>query len=259
LATVADTGFGEGPTTIERYDRRRRVAIEADLVGSTPLGEAIEQVMALPSARNLPAGVTIARFGDSEIMEEVFSSFSRAIAAGVLMVLAVLVLLFADAMQPITIIFSMPLSIGGAFLALLLTGNAINLSVIIGFLMLMGIVTKNAILLVDFAITEVASGVERTQALIEAGRKRAQPVIMTTAAMTAGMVPSALGIGEGGAFRSPMAIALIGGLLASTFLSLVFVPAAFTIVDDFGRILSGKLSRLIGAKRRNELDGDEPA
>jgi len=259
LTTVADTGFGEGPTTIERYDRRRRVAIEADLVGSTPLGEAIEQVMALPSARNLPAGVTIARFGDSEIMEEVFSSFSRAIAAGVLMVLAVLVLLFADAMQPITIIFSMPLSIGGAFLALLLTGNAINLSVIIGFLTLMGIVTKNAILLVDFAITELASGVERTQALIEAGRKRAQPVIMTTAAMTAGMVPSALGIGEGGAFRSPMAIALIGGLLASTFLSLVFVPAAFTIMDDFDRILGSKLSRLIGPKRRNELDGDEPA
>jgi HAE1 family hydrophobic/amphiphilic exporter-1 len=235
------------------------VAIEADLVGNTPLGEAIERVMALPSARNLPAGVTIARFGDSEIMEEVFSSFSRAIAAGVLMVLAVLVLLFADAMQPITIIFSMPLSIGGAFLALLLTGNAINLSVIIGFLMLMGIVTKNAILLVDFAIAEMASGVERTQALIEAGRKRAQPVIMTTAAMTAGMVPSALGIGEGGAFRSPMAIALIGGLLASTFLSLVFVPAAFTIMDDVGRILSSKLSRLVGPKRRNELDGDEPA
>jgi HAE1 family hydrophobic/amphiphilic exporter-1 len=174
-------------------------------------------------------------------------------------VLAVLVLLFADAMQPITIIFSMPLSIGGAFLALLLTGNAINLSVIIGFLMLMGIVTKNAILLVDFAIAEMASGVSRTQALIEAGRKRVQPVIMTTAAMTAGMVPSALGIGEGGAFRSPMAIALIGGLLASTFLSLVFVPAAFTIMDDVGRILSNKLSRLIGLKRRNELDGNEPA
>jgi HAE1 family hydrophobic/amphiphilic exporter-1 len=259
LATVADTGFGEGATTIERYDRRRRVAIEADLVGSTPLGEAIGQVMALPTARNLPAGVTIARFGDSEIMEEVFSSFSRAIAAGVLMVLAVLVLLFADVMQPITIIFSMPLSIGGAFLALLLTGNAINLSVIIGFLMLMGIVTKNAILLVDFAIVEMARGGKRTQALIEAGRKRAQPVIMTTAAMTAGMVPSALGIGEGGAFRSPMAVALIGGLLTSTFLSLVFVPAAFTIMDDVGRILSSKLSRLIGSKRRNELDRDEPA
>ncbi len=259
LATVADVGFGEGPTTIERYDSRRRVAIQADLVGNTPLGEAIEQVMALPSARNLPAGVTIARFGDSEIMEEVFSSFSLAIAAGVLMVLSVLVLLFADAMHPITIIFSMPLSIGGAFLALLLTGNAINLSAIIGFLMLMGIVTKNAILLVDFAITEVASGVERTKALIEAGRKRAQPVIMTTAAMTAGMVPSALGVGEGGAFRSPMAVALIGGLLASTFLSLVFVPAAFTIMDDVGRILSRKLSRFVGPKDEMKLDESDPA
>ncbi|WP_316233964.1 efflux RND transporter permease subunit [Bradyrhizobium sp. SZCCHNR1098] len=259
LATVADVGFGEGPTTIERYDSRRRVAIQADLVGNTPLGEAIEQVMALPSARNLPAGVTIARFGDSEIMEEVFSSFSLAIAAGVLMVLSVLVLLFADAMHPITIIFSMPLSIGGAFLALLLTGNAINLSAIIGFLMLMGIVTKNAILLVDLAITEVASGVERTKALIEAGRKRAQPVIMTTAAMTAGMVPSALGVGEGGAFRSPMAVALIGGLLASTFLSLVFVPAAFTIMDDVGRILSRKLSRFVGPKDEMKLDEGDPA
>jgi hydrophobe/amphiphile efflux-1 (HAE1) family protein len=259
LATVADTGFGEGPTTIERYDRRRRVAIEADLVGSTPLGEAIKQVMALPSAQNLPAGVTLARFGDSEIMDEVFASFSRAIAAGVLMVLAVLVLLFADAMQPITILFSLPLSIGGAFLALLLTGNAINLSVIIGILMLMGIVTKNAILLVDFAIAQVTSGVKRTEALIEAGRKRAQPVIMTTAAMTAGMVPSALGIGEGGAFRSAMAIALIGGLLASTFLSLVFVPAAFTIMDDLGRILGGRLSRFIGPKGETASDGDAPA
>jgi multidrug efflux pump subunit AcrB len=258
LAAVADTGYGEGPTTIERYDRRRRVAIEADLVGSTPLGTAIEQVTALPSGRSLPAGVTIGKFGDSEIMDEVFSSFSRAIAAGVLMVFAVLVLLFADAMQPVTILFSMPLAIGGAFIALLLTGNAINLSVIIGVLMLMGIVTKNAILLVDSAIVEVAGGVERTQALIDAGRKRAQPVIMTTAAMTAGMVPSALGLGEGGAFRSPMAIALIGGLLASTFLSLVFVPAAFTIMDDFGRIVRRRFSRRIGPKAAMELDGDEP-
>jgi len=259
LATVADIGFGEGPTTIDRYDRKRRVAIEADLVGSAPLGEAIEQVMALPSARNLPAGVTLTRFGESEIMEEVFSSFSRASAAGVLMVLAVLVLLFSDAMQPITILVSLPLSIGGAFLALLLTGNAINLSVIIGFLMLMGIVTKNAILLVEFAIVEMSRGVERTQALIEAGRKRALPVFMTTAAMTAGMVPSASGIGDGGAFRSPMAIALIGGLLSSTFLSLVFVPAAFTIMDDLGRILGSKLSRFIGPKGEMAPDGDAPA
>jgi HAE1 family hydrophobic/amphiphilic exporter-1 len=259
LATVAGIGFGEGPTTVERYDRKRRVAIDADLVGSTPLGEAIDQVMALPSARNLPAGVTLTRFGDSEIMDEVFSSFSRAMAAGVLMVLAVLVLLFADVLQPITILFSLPLSIGGAVLALFLSGNSINLSVIIGILMLMGIVTKNAILLVEFAIMEVGRGVERTQALIEAGRKRAQPVIMTTAAMTAGMLPSAMGFGEGGEFRSPMAIALIGGLLASTFLSLVFVPAAFTIMNDLGRILGGKLSLVLGPKEEQAPRGDAPA
>jgi HAE1 family hydrophobic/amphiphilic exporter-1 len=259
LETIADVAFGEGPTRIERYDRKRHVVIEADLVASTPLGEAIEQVIMLPSARNLPDGVTLARFGDSEVMDEVFSSFSRAMAAGVLMVLAILVLLFADAMQPITVLFSLPLSVGGAFLALLLTGNAINLSVIIGFLMLMGIVTKNAILLTDFAVTKMADGMERTQALIEAGSKRAQPVIMTTAAMTAGMVPSALGIGEGGEFRSPMAIALIGGLLASTFLSLVFVPAAFTVMDDIGRILRSMFSRFIGPKDEIAPDGDGPA
>jgi HAE1 family hydrophobic/amphiphilic exporter-1 len=258
LETIADVAFGEGPTRIERYDRKRHVVIEADLVAST-LGEAIEQVIMLPSAQNLPAGVTLARFGDSEVMDEVFSSFSRAMAAGVLMVLAILVLLFADAMQPITVLFSLPLSVGGAFLALLLTGNAINLSVIIGFLMLMGIVTKNAILLTDFAVTKMADGMERTQALIEAGSKRAQPVIMTTAAMTAGMVPSALGIGEGGEFRSPMAIALIGGLLASTFLSLVFVPAAFTVMDDIGRILRSMFSRFIGPKDEIAPDGDGPA
>jgi multidrug efflux pump subunit AcrB len=256
LATVVSIGFGEGPTTIERYDRKRRVAIDADLVGSTPLGKAIDHIMALPSVRNLPAGVTVTRFGDSEIMDEVFSSFSRAIAAGVLMVLAVLILLFADVLQPITILFSLPLSIGGAVLALLLFGKSINLSVIIGILMLMGIVTKNAILLVEFAIMEVGRGVERTQALIEAGRKRAQPVIMTTAAMTAGMLPSAMGLGEGGEFRSPMAIALIGGLLASTLLSLVFVPAAFTIMNDLSRILGGKLSHLLGPKGEPSPRGD---
>jgi multidrug efflux pump subunit AcrB len=259
LSAVARFELSQGPTAIDRYDRMRRVVIGSDLVGDVALGKAIERVMALPAAKNLPAGVEIKQFGDAEVMGEVFESFAKAMGAGIMMVFAVLVLLFADAMQPVTILFSMPLSIGGAFLALLLTGNAINLSVIIGLLMLMGIVTKNAILLVDFAIAEVASGVERTQALIDAGRKRAQPVIMTTAAMTAGMVPSALGLGEGGAFRAPMAIALIGGLLASTFLSLVFVPAAFTIMDDFGRILRRRLSRLIGPKAGRDLDRDEPA
>ena len=150
--------------------------------------------------------------------------------------------------------FSLPLSVGGAFVALLLTGNSVSLPVVIGFLMLMGIVTKNAILLVDFAIVSIAEGNDRYTALIEAGRKRAQPIIMTTIAMAAGMVPSALALGEGGAFRAPMAIAVIGGLLASTVLSLVFVPAVFTVMDDIDHLFGRVFGRFIG--KRDEADTD---
>lgn len=257
LSAVATVEFGKGPTALERYDRARRIAVEADLVGTTPLGTALEQVKALPAARNLPAGVTLKESGDAEIMEEVFTGFALAIAAGVMLVLAVLVLLFQDVLQPITILISLPLSVGGAFIALLLTGNSVSLPVVIGFLMLMGIVTKNAILLVDFAVESMALGHSRFEALMEAGRKRAQPIVMTTIAMAAGMVPSALALGEGGAFRAPMAIAVIGGLLASTVLSLVFVPAVFTVMDDLRRILARVFGRFIGA--RDEPDGPHDA
>ncbi len=248
LSAVADISFGTGPTSLDRYDRARRVAIEGDLAGSTQLGQALAEVYALPAAKNLPAGVTLKESGDAEIMGEVFGGFATAMGAGVMMVLAVLVLLFANVLQPITILIALPLSVGGAFIALLLTGNALTLPVVIGFLMLMGIVTKNAILLVDFAIEAVQAGTDRTTALIEAGRKRAQPIVMTTIAMAAGMVPSALGLGEGGDFRSPMAIAVIGGLLASTALSLVFVPAVFTLMDDLGHVFSRIFGRFIGPR-----------
>jgi multidrug efflux pump subunit AcrB len=254
LTSVAHIGFGEGATTIDRYDRQRRVSIEGDLVGKTPLGEAMTAVLALPSVRNLPPGVSIRPFGDAEIMQEVFSGFTLAMGAGVLLVLAVLVLLFADIAQPVTILVSLPLSIGGAFLALLVTGYPISLPVVIGILMLLGIVTKNAILLVDFAIEAIAAGAGRTEALIEAGRKRARPVVMTTLAMIAGMVPSAIGWGEGGAFRSPMASVVIGGLITSTVLSLVFVPAVFTALDDLNRVFGRVFGRFIGAR-----DEPEPA
>ncbi|PZQ11935.1 MAG: ABC transporter permease [Ancylobacter novellus] len=246
LTAVADVEFGQGPTSLDRYDRDRRVAIEGDLAPGVPLGEALAAVKALPEAQNLPAGVTLKEFGDVEIMNEVFQGFAVAMAAGVLLVFAVLVLLFADVAQPITILLSLPLSIGGALVALWITNDSISMPVVIGFLMLMGIVTKNAILLVDFAIEEMARGIDRTTALIEAGRKRAQPIVMTTVAMTAGMVPSALALGEGGSFRAPMAIAVIGGLIASTVLSLVFVPAAFTILDDVRRIFSWMFGRFVG-------------
>ncbi len=255
LSAVADISFGTGPSSLDRYDRARRIAIEADLAGNTQLGEALAEVYALPVAKNLPAGVTLKETGDAEIMGEVFGGFATAMGAGVMMVLAVLVLLFANVLQPITILVALPLSVGGAFIALLITNNAMTLPVVIGFLMLMGIVTKNAILLVDFAIEAVHSGIERTTALIEAGRKRAQPIVMTTIAMAAGMVPSAMGLGEGGDFRSPMAIAVIGGLLASTVLSLVFVPAVFTLMDDLGRFLARVFGRFIGARDEPEEHG----
>ncbi|MBS9476020.1 efflux RND transporter permease subunit [Ancylobacter radicis] len=248
LAAVADISFGTGPTALNRYDRARRVAIEGDLAGNTQLGEALAEVYALPAARNLPPGVVLRETGDAEIMAEVFGGFATAMGAGVLMVLAVLVLLFANVFQPVTILIALPLSVGGAFIALLITGNAMTLPVVIGFLMLMGIVTKNTILLVDFAIEAIHSGTDRTTALIEAGRKRAQPIVMTTIAMVAGMVPSALGLGEGGDFRSPMAIAVIGGLLASTALSLVFVPAVFTLMDDLGHFFGRVFGRFVGAR-----------
>ncbi|MDQ0304349.1 efflux RND transporter permease subunit [Ancylobacter polymorphus] len=248
LLSVADISFGTGPSSLDRYDRARRVAIEADLAGNTQLGEALAEVYALPAARNMPSSIVLKESGDAEIMGEVFGGFATAMMAGVMMVLAVLVLLFANVLQPITILIALPLSVGGAFIALLLTNNAMTLPVVIGFLMLMGIVTKNAILLVDFAIESVHAGADRTTALIEAGRKRAQPIIMTTIAMAAGMMPSALGLGEGGDFRSPMAIAVIGGLLASTLLSLIFVPAVFTLMDDLGHLMARIFGRFIGAR-----------
>jgi multidrug efflux pump subunit AcrB len=185
-------------------------------------------------------------------MGEVFESFEQAMGAGLMMVYAVLVLLFASFLQPITILFSLPLSIGGAITALAMTGNAISLPVVIGVLMLMGIVTKNAIMLVDFAVEEIRRGVPRDEAIIDAGRKRARPIIMTTIAMVGGMLPSALALDSGGEFRAPMAIAVIGGLISSTVLSLLFVPAVFAVMDDVGSAIWRLFSRHVGAV-------DEPA
>jgi hydrophobe/amphiphile efflux-1 (HAE1) family protein len=246
LSAVARFEFGQGPTAIDRYDRMRRVLIGADLVGRTPLGKAVEAVLAQPAAKNLPAGVEIKQFGDAEIMKEVFESFAKAMGAGIMMVYAVLVLLFGSFLQPITILFSLPLSIGGAIVALAITSQPISLPVVIGILMLMGIVTKNAIMLVDFAVEEMRQGVSRMEAIVDAGRKRARPIIMTTIAMIGGMLPSALGTGSGGEFRAPMAIAVIGGLLSSTLLSLVFVPAVFSVMDDIGGLTWRLFSRFVG-------------
>jgi len=252
LSAIARFELAQGPTAIDRYDRTRRVLVGADLVGNAPLGKAVGAMLALPAAKSLPAGVELKQFGDAEIMGEVFAGFAAAMSAGIMMVYAVLVLLFGSFLQPVTILFSLPLSIGGAIVALAVAGQSISLPVVIGILMLMGIVTKNAIMLVDFAIEEMKRGVPRADAIVDAGRKRARPIIMTTIAMIGGMLPSAYGVGSGGEFRSPMAIAVIGGLMSSTLLSLVFVPAVFAVMDDVAKLGWRIFARFVGPGEATE-------
>ncbi len=247
LKAVADISFGQGPTRIRRYNQSRRLWIDADLKGAE-LGPAIAQIYELPTLKNLPRGVRVVEAGNAEVMRELFANFGFAMGTGVLMVFAVLVLLFQRVFQPITILSALPLSIGGAAVALLVTGFPLSLPAVIGFLMLMGIVAKNSILLVDFAIEEMRAGKDRLTALIEAGHKRARPIVMTTVAMVAGMLPVAIGFHGDNAFRGPMAVAVIGGLITSTGLTLVIVPAAFTFIDDLERWLGPKVTRLLATR-----------
>jgi multidrug efflux pump subunit AcrB len=236
LSVGADIQLDQGPTSINRYDRERQATVAADLVGNAALGNATKAIYDLPVMKSLPKGVKVSPSGDAESLNELSEGFATAITAGLMMVYAVLVLLFGTFLQPITILFSLPLSIGGAILALLLTGKQLTTPVWIGILMLMGIVTKNAIMLVEFAVEAIREGKARDLAIIDAGMKRARPIVMTTIAMAAGMIPSALAFGAGGEFRSPMALAIIGGLVFSTALSLLFVPAMFMMMDDLGAL-----------------------
>jgi multidrug efflux pump subunit AcrB len=256
LSVVADIRLDQGPTSINRYDRDRQATVAADLVGNAALGDAIKKINELPVKRSLPKGVKVGPSGDAESLDELSSGFATAITGGLMMVYAVLVLLFGTFLQPITILFSLPLSIGGAIAALLLTGKQLTTPVWIGILMLMGIVTKNAIMLVEFAIESIHAGVRREEAMIDAGMKRARPIVMTTIAMAAGMMPSALAFGAGGEFRSPMALAVIGGLLFSTVLSLVFVPAMFMVMDDLGALIWRFGKKLVVSSEGADHGGD---
>jgi multidrug efflux pump subunit AcrB len=258
LKAVADISFGEGPTRVRRYNQNRRIAVEADLNG-IELGPAMKQIYALPVVAALPPGVRIVEIGDAEYMKELFDNFVPAVAAGVLMVFAVLVLLFARVFQPITILSALPLSLGGAVLALALTGKAFSMPAVIGVLMLMGIVGKNSILLVDFAIEEMRAGRDRLTALVEAGHKRARPIVMTTVAMVAGMLPVAVGLSGDASFRTPMAIAVIGGLITSTALTLVIVPAVFTLIDDLERWAGPRIARALLASEKTPPRVVEPS
>jgi hydrophobe/amphiphile efflux-1 (HAE1) family protein len=252
LTAVAAVEFGRGPASIERFDRLRRAVVGVDLDRGMPLSVARARFLKVIEDQNLPATVTLQPSGDAEVQDEVANGFITAMGTGILIVLGLLILLFGSVFQPVTILLSLPLSFGGVALSLLVTDNSISMPVYIGLLMLMGIVTKNAIMLVDFAIEEIANGIERREAIVDAGRKRARPIIMTTLAMAAGMLPSAFALGDGGEFRAPMAIAVIGGLLVSTLLSLIFVPSFFTVMDDFGWLMQRIFGRFVGPRDEPE-------
>ncbi|GAA4426098.1 efflux RND transporter permease subunit [Acidovorax lacteus] len=246
LSQVATLEFSAGPAVVDRYDRARNVNFEIELSG-LPLGEVTKAVEALPSIQNLPPGVRQVTVGDAEVMGELFASFGLAMLTGVLCIYIVLVLLFKDFLHPVTILAALPLSLGGAFVGLLMAQKSFSMPSLIGLIMLMGIATKNSILLVEYAIVaRREQGMSRFDALMDACHKRARPIIMTTLAMGAGMLPIAVGFGAADAsFRSPMAVAVIGGLITSTFLSLLVIPAVFTWIDDLGQWLL-RLGRRIG-------------
>ncbi len=253
LATVADIDYSEGVSSIKRNNRNRVVAIGSDLPQGVALDTASARFREIVKQADIPPSVQLVESGDTKVQTEMQQSFVNAMLMGLLLVLTVLILLFKDVIQPFTILFSLPLAIGGVAVGLLVTQNPLSMPVMIGILMLMGIVTKNAILLVDFAIEMRHRGMERVESMVEAGRKRARPIIMTSIAMSAGMLPSAMGVGEGGSFRAPMAIAVIGGIIVSTVLSLVVVPSFFLIMDDLSRLLGWMFGRLVGRKDKEEL------
>jgi HAE1 family hydrophobic/amphiphilic exporter-1 len=252
LSSVADLSFQAGPAKIVRYGRQRRASVQADLKPGQSLGTTLAKIAKLPALQHLPPSVTQASVGDAEALEEVVTGFTGAIFAGIALIFAVLVILFRSFFKPVIILAALPLSLAGAGLALILTGLEVDMPVFIGMLMLFGITAKNSILLVEFAIEDERAGQTRWQALRNACRERARPIIMTTVAMIAGMLPTAIGLGQGSEFRKPMAIAVIGGLISSTVLSLVLVPVVYLFIDGFEHWLTPWLGRLITKRSQGD-------
>jgi len=244
LETVADVEFQAGPARIERLNRKRQQTVQAELNG-VEMGQAQAAVKKLPIMAKLPAGVTPAETGQQEALTEMMQSFAIALFAGVSLIFGVLVLLFRSFFKPIVILTALPLAIGGAFLGLLIFNLSLSIPSLIGFLMLMGLAAKNSILLVEYAIEREREGMSQREALLEACRERARPIVMTSVAMAAGMLPTAFALEKGAEFRQPMAVAVIGGLITSTILSLVLVPVVYEFVDDFENWLKPKLARLV--------------
>jgi multidrug efflux pump subunit AcrB len=242
LMNVADVSLGAGPVQITRIDRSRNVNLNVSLQGMA-LGDALKTVEALPSMQNLPEGVRHLRTGNARWLTEIFGQFGLAMGIGVLSIYAVLVMLFHKFIQPVTILTALPPSAAGAAVALLITGNGLAINSLIGLLMLMGIVSKNSILLVEYAImAQRDQGLSRFDALVDSCSKRARPIVMTTIAMGAGMMPVALGWAGDPSFRAPMGVAVVGGIVVSTVMSLFIVPAMFSVIDDFQQWLARKWS-----------------
>jgi multidrug efflux pump subunit AcrB len=260
LKVVADVGFGAGPTVIQRTNQIRRLSIGADLAPGLVTGDAMPKIAELPALKNLPQGIKEMRLGQDKFQTELVINFLIAVVAGVFLVFAVLVLLYKRVMPPFVNMGSLLLAPLGGAIALRLTGNPISLPVLIGFLMLLGIVAKNSILLVDFALEEMSKGVDKTLAILDAGHKRAQPILMTTVAMVAGMIPVALSLSGDGSFRAPMGITVIGGLIVSTALTLLIVPATFSLAvgieEHVGPWLARKLTN--GGEHGDKGPSSEP-
>jgi HAE1 family hydrophobic/amphiphilic exporter-1 len=245
LDSVADVYFQAGPGQINRVDRKRNITMEADTTGDTQVGDAIARVHKLPIMMHLPAGVGLANQGQEKAYAQLFGGFALAIIAAIGLVYSVMVLLFQSFFKPVVILAALPTAIGGAFVALLVTDLSLSIPSLIGFLMLMGLAAKNSILLVEYAIERERAGASQREALLEACRERARPIVMTTMAMAAGMLPTALTLGKGSEFRQPMAVAVIGGLITSTVLSLLLVPVVYEFIDDFERWITPRLGRLV--------------
>lgn len=239
LGAIADISLGSSPSEIDRLDRSRNVSLTIELNGRS-LSDVNQEASQLAAYQNLPQGVKFVEQGEIKRQSELFGSFVLAMVIGVFCIYAVLVLLFHEFLQPVTILMALPLALGGALLPLVVSGTSLSMPAVIGLLLLMGIVSKNSILLVEYAIEARRNGMERFEALVDACHKRARPIIMTTVAMIGGMTPAAFSLVAGDpSFRQPMGIVVIGGLITSTFLSLLVIPVVFTLIDDVVVLFTG--------------------
>ncbi|MES2494695.1 MAG: efflux RND transporter permease subunit [Pseudomonadota bacterium] len=261
LKVVADIDFGAGPSKIRRYNQVRRLVVGADLSAGAISSDAYKYIYATPIMKNLPAGVRQVKIGDQEFQGDLVAGFAIAVVAGILLVFAVLVLLYKRVLPPFVNMASLLLAPLGGILFLKIWGMPISMPVYIGLLMLFGIVAKNSILLVDFAIEEMRHGADRFDAILEAAHKRAQPIVMTSVAMIAGMIPIVVGLSGDGSWRAPMAVCVIGGIAMSTILTLIIVPAGFTLADDMEKWLAPRLGKLlVNNEEHKPVDGSpQPA